>query len=127
MLHKHFVSVLLTIFVSWVSKQELGRQTSFASMMQILFLPGVPKKNAHRLIWCKLKKTVFTRSTFLFSESSYFNLKFGIKQPKICRTSTEGWLIKPKILGPSDEQTRGIVLYISFHADNCTDVIENCQ
>ena len=105
MLHKHFVSVLLTIFVAWVSKQE-GRKTIFASHdANSFFLPGVPKKNAHHLIWCKLKKTVFTRSTFLFSESSCFHLKFGIKQSKICRKSAEGWLTKPKISGPRDEQT----------------------
>ena len=103
MLHKHFVSVLLTIFVAWVSKQE-GRKTIFASMMQILILPGVTKKNACRLIWCKLKRTVFARSAFLFSESSYFNLKFGIEQPKICRKSAEGWLTKAKILGPRENR-----------------------
>ena len=43
----------------------------------------VSKKNARRLIRCKLKTTVFTRIDFIFSESSYFNLKFGIKQSKI--------------------------------------------
>ena len=41
------------------------------------------KKNARRLIRCKLKTTVFTRSAFILSEFSYFNLKFGIKQSKI--------------------------------------------
>ena len=45
---------------------------------------GCPqKKSARRLIRCKLKMTVFTRSTFIFSESSYFNVKFGIQQSKI--------------------------------------------
>ena len=68
------------------------------------FLPGVPKKNAHRLIWCKLKRTVFTRSTFLFSESPYLHLKFGMKQSKICGKSVKGWITKPKISGPRDEQ-----------------------
>ena len=29
------------------------------------------------------KLRVFQRSAFIFSESSYFNLKFGIKQSKI--------------------------------------------
>ena len=44
---------------------------------------GVPKKNAQRLIQCELKMTAFTRSAFIFSESSYYKLKFGIKQSKI--------------------------------------------
>ena len=38
----------------------------------------VSQENVLRLIWYKLKTTVFTRSAFIFSESSYFNLKFGI-------------------------------------------------
>ena len=42
----------------------------------------VSQKNARRLIWRKLKTTVFTRSARIFSESSYFNLKFSITQPK---------------------------------------------
>ena len=44
---------------------------------------GCPKKSARRLILCKLKTTVFTQSAFTFSEFSYFNLKFVIKQSKI--------------------------------------------
>ena len=31
----------------------------------------------------KLKATILTRSIFMFFESSYFHLKFGIKQSKI--------------------------------------------
>ena len=46
-------------------------------------LSDCTKKNAQRLIWWKLKTSVHTRSAFIFSESSYFNLKFDIKQSKI--------------------------------------------
>ena len=45
-------------------------------------VPGIPK-NARSLIRCMLKTTIFTRSAFIFSEFSYFNLKLGIKQSKI--------------------------------------------
>ena len=46
----------------------------------VLKYTGCPKKkNAHR----NLKMTVFTKSDFIFSDFSYFNLKFGIKQSKI--------------------------------------------
>ena len=63
----------------------------------------VSQKSARRLIWRKLKITVFTRSAFIFSESSY--LKFGIKQSKIGWKLAEQWLPKGKILGPGDQQT----------------------
>ena len=53
---------------------------------------GCYKKTPGRLIWCKLKTTVFTRPAFTFSESSYFNLNFGIKQSKI------GWKLAEKLL-----------------------------
>ena len=56
-------------------------------------------------IWCKLKTTVLTQPAFIFSESSYFNLKFGINQFKIGLKLAEQWLAKAKILGPVDEQT----------------------
>ena len=53
------------------------------------FLLGVTK-NARSLIWCKLKTTVFTRSAFTFSESSYFlQLKIWYKA---IQTSVEGSL-----------------------------------
>ena len=38
------------------------------------------QNNALCLISYKLKTTVFTRSVFIFCESSYFNLKFGLKK-----------------------------------------------
>ena len=67
-------------------------------------IPG-NSKNARCLIRYKLKTTVLTQSAFTFSESSYFNLKFGIKQFKMgLKSATEG-LPKAKILGPADEQT----------------------
>ena len=43
----------------------------------------VSQKNARRLICCRINMTVLTRSAFIFSGSSYFNLKFGIKQSEI--------------------------------------------
>ena len=52
------------------------------------------KKNARRLIQCKLKTTVFTRYAFIFAESPYFNLKFGIKLFKIGERFAEQWLAK---------------------------------
>ena len=65
---------------------------------------GVPQKNAQRLIWCKLNATLSTRSTFIFSESSYFILKFGIKQSKISWKFAEQWLTKVRISGPTDDR-----------------------
>ena len=51
--------------------------------LQILTnIPDVSKK-ARRLIKSKLTTTVLTQSAFIFSESSYFVLKFGIEQSKI--------------------------------------------
>ena len=51
--------------------------------LQILTnIPDVSKK-ARRLIQCKLTTTVLTQSAFIFSEPSYFSLKFGIEQSKI--------------------------------------------
>ena len=49
--------------------------------------------------------TVFTRPAFIFSESPYFNLKFGIKQSKNGGKFAEQRLMKAKILGLADEQT----------------------
>ena len=40
----------------------------------------------------------------MFSESSYSNLKFGMKQPKISQKFAEQWLPKPKISGPADDR-----------------------
>ena len=40
-------------------------------------------KNFDCSISSKLKTTVFTRSVFIFSKLSYFNLNFGVKQSKI--------------------------------------------
>ena len=57
-------------------------------------LPGVPKTHIRRLIWCKLKTTILTQSAFIFSESSYLNLKFGIMQSKIGWKFAEQWLPK---------------------------------
>ena len=54
---------------------------------------------------CKLTTTVLTQSTFIFSESSYFILKFGTQQSKIGGKFAKQWLPKAKILGPADEQT----------------------
>ena len=93
----HNVSIAYNICC--LGEQTGRKENNFASMMQILFSTGCSRKECHRLIWCKLKRTVFIRSTFLFSESSHFNLKFGIKQPKICGKPAEGWLTKPKISG----------------------------
>ena len=43
-------------------------------------IPDIPPKNARRLILCHLKMAVFTRSAFVLSGSSYFSLKFHMKQ-----------------------------------------------
>ena len=72
--------------------------------LDFLLCTECPKKR-RRLIWCKLGTTVFTLSTFILSVSSYFNLKFGIKQSKIGWKLAEEWLPKAKILAPVDEQT----------------------
>ena len=47
-----------------------------------------------------------TRFAFIFSESSYFNLKFGTKQSKIGWNFAEHaqWLPKAKISGPVDDR-----------------------
>ena len=66
-------------------------------------LPGV-SKNTRRLIWSKLKRTVFIQLAFIFSESSYLNLKFGIKQSKIGWKFAQEWLTKAKISGLTDDR-----------------------
>ena len=52
-------------------------------------------------------RSVFVLYTFKFYiitfESSYFNLKSGIKQSKISQKFAEQWLMKAKILGPTDD------------------------
>ena len=48
--------------------------------------------------------TVFTRSDFIFSESSNFNLSFGINQLKISQKFAEQWLPKAAISRPADER-----------------------
>ena len=53
----------------------------------------VSLKNVQRLMWCKLKTTVFTPSA-IFSESLYFKLKFDIKQSYIGWNLAEQWLTK---------------------------------
>ena len=63
------------------------------------------KINARRLTSRKLKTTALKQSAFIFSEFSYFKLKFGKKQSKIGFKFAEQWLPKAKILGPADEQT----------------------
>ena len=40
----------------------------------------------------------------MFSESTYFNLKFGIKQFKIYWKFAERWLPNAKISGPADDR-----------------------
>ena len=47
--------------------------------------------------------TVLTQSAFIFSESSYFILQFGIEQSKIGWKFAKQWLPKANILGPADE------------------------
>ena len=68
---------------------------------------GCPIKNAQRLIWCKLKMTLLTQSVFIFSKSSCFNLKFGIKQTTIDWKLAMEWLPKTKILGPTKGRRPG--------------------
>ena len=41
---------------------------------------------------------------FIFSESSYFNLKFGVKQSKIGWKFAEQWPTKAKIFGSTDDR-----------------------
>ena len=48
--------------------------------------------------------TVFTQPAYTFSESSYFNLKFGIKESKICQKFGKQWLTKGKISELADDQ-----------------------
>ena len=70
-------------------------------------VPGVPKRNFKRLIWCKLKTTTFTQSVFIFSKLSYSNLKFSIKQSKIGWKFAEQWLPKITISEPIDDRRPG--------------------
>ena len=94
----HAVFEYYTFFLSRINNNQYGRPSVMKST-------GYPEENAQCLIWCKLKMTVFLRSAFLFSKSSYFNLKFEIKQSKIGGEFAEEWLPKAKIVGPADEQT----------------------
>ena len=48
--------------------------------------------------------SLFDWSAFTFSESSYFNLKFGIKQSEIGWKFAEQCLPKARILGPADDR-----------------------
>ena len=75
----------------WTAAQPFGSQDYYnESLMMILGLAGVlfcenkqirmsPKKFLCLINFCKLKTTEFTRCVFMFSESSHFILKFGIK------------------------------------------------
>ena len=82
---------------SQVKKREKGSLTVWHSYTGRVSQKK-KKKNARSLIWCKLNRTVLTRSAFTFSESSYFNLKFGIKQSKIRWKFAKQWLTKAKFL-----------------------------
>ena len=48
--------------------------------------------------------TVFTQPAYIFSESSYFKLKFGIKESKIGQTFAKQWLTKGKISELADDR-----------------------
>ena len=58
------------------------RSLVYCHVHVLMIMPSVPKKFLC-LVRCRLKTTVFTRPVFTLCESSYFNLKFGIKQSKI--------------------------------------------
>ena len=95
-----------------------NRNTSFFVSKHLLAKTQIVKNSPYRkhklywvshkkflcLIWCELKTTVFTRCVFTFSESSCFNLKFGIKQSKIGWKFVEEWLPKAKISGSTDDR-----------------------
>ena len=66
------------------------------------------------MISCKLKTTVLTRSVFIFSKLSYFNLNFGIKQSKI--GCAEHWLPKAKISEPVDDRRPEFLKMYQFKA-----------
>ena len=80
------------------------RFVSITQGMPAINSTGCPKKNFNFLISCKLKTTVLTRSVFIFSESSYFSLNFGIKQSKIGWKFAEHLLPKAKISEPVDDR-----------------------
>ena len=48
--------------------------------------------------------TVFTQSALIFSECSYFNLKFGITKFKVVSKFAEQWLAKAKISRPANDR-----------------------
>ena len=48
--------------------------------------------------------TVFTQLAYIFSESSYFNLKCGIKESKIGRKFAKQWLTKGKVSELADDR-----------------------
>ena len=66
----------LPLLLNYIKIQNIMTPYSFKSEI-LTSQPIVSEKDARRLIGCNLKMTVFTRFAFIFSESSYFNLKFG--------------------------------------------------
>ena len=63
---------------------------------------GFPKENTWCLIWCKMKRTVFTGSAFIVSGILIFQFEVWYK---ISWKFTKEWLLKAKILGPANERT----------------------
>ena len=65
-----------------------------------------------------VETTVFTMFALIFSESSYFNIKFCIMQSKIGSKFAEQWLKKAKISGPTQKMhlfKAAILIYQSSH------------